>query len=804
MDSVQTLPPASDFSPSAFSFLNDKFRTKDSFAQAPSLVSELEAQCFDLDQALVELNRSLGAGLVSYASFSGQIHGLFNNVNAKLNDLRSSTCSSSTISDGASGEKNGKAGNIFREELPALAKEVAKLETVRVYAETALKLDTLVGDIEDAVSYTMNKNLRKHSSTQNSEEVRMLAIRTLKTTEEMLTSITRRHPQWKHLVSAVDYRVDRALAILRPHAIADYRALLASLGWPPPLSALNSDAGNANQVLNPLSSMQSDLKLKYSENFLALCNLQELQRQRKARQLEGHDREVALHQPLWAIEELVNPISLASQRHFSKWVDKPEFIFTLVYKITRDYVDSVDELLQPLVDKAKLVGYSCREEWISAIVTSLSTHLAKEIFPVFISQLDEESVTGVQSPARISWLHLIDLMISFDKRIKSLVEQSGILLSFEEDEILQKISSLSVFCDRPDWLDLWAEIELNDTLDKLKPDTDDERNWRKRVEVVALSSSPDDHKPPLVSSTFLRHLASVIDRCRSLPSVSLRSRFLRLVGVPIIRKFFDCMLVRCQEAEGLTALTDDDALTKVVISINAAHYFESVLKEWSEDVFFLEMGMDQDDKVELSINSNINSGGFPESPGKGIFDEEMRKFEEFRAEWVEKISLVILRGFDTRSRDYVKNRKQWQEKGEEGWTLSKTLIEALDYLQAKISLVEVHLNSRDFVGIWRSLAAGIDRLIFGGILTSNVKFHNSGVERFGRDLDVLFGIFGAWCLRPEGFFPKVSEGLKLLRMDENKAQECLAGGDRWLKESGIRHLSIAEVEKIVKSRVFTS
>lgn len=35
--------------------------------------------------------------------------------------------------------------------------------------ETALKLDTLVGDIEDAVSHTMNKNLRKHSSVQNSE-----------------------------------------------------------------------------------------------------------------------------------------------------------------------------------------------------------------------------------------------------------------------------------------------------------------------------------------------------------------------------------------------------------------------------------------------------------------------------------------------------------------------------------------------------------------------------------------------------------------------------------------------------------
>lgn len=35
--------------------------------------------------------------------------------------------------------------------------------------ETALKLDNLIGDIEDAVSYTMSKNTRRHSSDQNSE-----------------------------------------------------------------------------------------------------------------------------------------------------------------------------------------------------------------------------------------------------------------------------------------------------------------------------------------------------------------------------------------------------------------------------------------------------------------------------------------------------------------------------------------------------------------------------------------------------------------------------------------------------------
>ncbi|XP_059645119.1 RINT1-like protein MAG2 [Cornus florida] len=808
MDSmIETLPPVSSLSPSILTFLNDKLHSGDNLHEAPSLVLELQARCLDLDQNLTDLNRRLETSLVAYDSYSDRIGGFFGDINAKLSDLQSSTSCSGSLSDGRSGKGSGRSEQILDEELLSLVKEVARIETVRMYAETALKLDNLVGGVEDAVSSTMNRNLVKRTSTQNSEETRLLAIKSLKLTEDVLTSVTKTRPQWARLVSAVDHRVDRALAILRPQAIADHRALLASLGWPPSLSVLNSsnlDSGKSAEVSNPLFTMQGELKHQYCENFLALCSLQELQSRRKSRQLEGHNREVALHQPLWAIEELVNPISIASQRHFSKWVDKPEFIFALVYKITRDYVDSMDELLQPLVDEAMLSGYSCREEWISAMVSSLSMYLAKEIFPIYVGQLDEESVTGVQSQAGISWLHLVDLMIAFDKRVRSLIVHSGILLSLQEDGNLQKISSLSVFCDRPDWLDLWAEIELRDTKDKLKPVMEDERSWSAKIQGAVLLSGPEDCKSPAISSSFLRRLSSVIDRCRTLPSIHLRSRFVRLAGAPVIQFFLDCLLIRCQEAEGLTALTDDDALVKVTKSINAARYFESVLKEWCEDVFFLEMGLNQDDQLGEAVSESISIGKSLEGPGIGILDEEIGKLEDFRMEWVEKLSTVVLRGFEARCRDYLKNRKQWQDRIEDGTMVSKTFVAALDYLQGKMSILEEGLNGMDFVVVWRNSATGVDHLIFNSILVNNVKFYDGGVERLGNDLAVLFGVFGAWCLRPESFFPKLSEGFKLLKMEEKQLQASLGGGEKWLKENGIRHLSVAEAQKIVKNRVYMS
>ncbi|XP_010503377.1 PREDICTED: RINT1-like protein MAG2 isoform X1 [Camelina sativa] len=795
MDAIKPLPQVSSFSASVFSFLDDRFRDAGDLSHSPGLVSELRTEISELDQRLAGLNRQLESGLASYASFSDRVGGLFVEVNAKLAHLSSSsTCVPRSPSDGGNEEEETTTEHVAGEELPSLAKEVAQVESVRAYVETALKLDTLVGDIEDAVMSSMNKNLRT-SRSSGFEEVRLHAIKTLKTTEEILSSVARRHPRWARLVSAVDHRVDRALAMMRPQAISDYRALLSSLGWPPQISTLTS-ASKSEDVHNPLFTMEGSLKSQYCGNFHALCSLQGLQLQRKSRQLGSHKGEnVLFHQPLWAIEELVNPLTVASQRHFTKWSEKPEFIFELVFKITKDYVDSMDELLQPLVDEAKLAGYSCREEWVSAMVSSLSLYLVKEIFPIYVGQLSEATESDLRSEAKVSWLHLIDLMISFDKRVQSLVSQSGIL-SLQEDGNLLRISSLSVFCDRPDWLDLWAEIELDERLVKFKAEIDYDRNWTVKVQDELISTS-NVYRPPIISSIFLQHLSSIIERSKSVPAIYLRARFLRLAAAPTIQKFLDCVLLRCQEAEGLTALTENNDLVKVSNSINAGHYIESVLEEWSEDVFFLEMGTGQHDPQEIPGLENFTE------PSEGIFGDEFEKLEKFRLEWINKLSVVVLRGFDARTRDYIKNRKQWQEKKDKEWTVSRTLVGALDYLQGKTSIIEENLNKEDFTAMWRSLASEIDRLFFNSILMANVKFSNDGVERFKGDMEVLYGVFRAWCVRPEGFFPKLSEGLTVLKMEEKQVKDGLSRGAKWLRENGVRYLSEAEAKKVAKSRVFS-
>ncbi|KAL9228775.1 hypothetical protein vseg_004319 [Gypsophila vaccaria] len=792
-----TLPVTTALSTAAKAFLNTTFRPNDdlNLAESTHLVTELDAECSRLTRQLGDLTRHLDSLLVSYASSSDRIGAAFGGVRRRFEDLESVSSSFVCSSDGG-GEQ------MVVEELPALAKEVKMVETVRDYAETTLKLNQLVGEIEDEVSSVMNRTLKKHSTTQSLQESHTSAITTLNLVEDVLVSVMKDHPQWARLVSAADERVNRALAVLRPQAIADHRTLLSSLGWPPPLSTLsysNLDSGRTSEVPNPLSAMHGELKNNYSESFLALCSLQQLQRRRKLRQLDGYRTSVTHYQPLWGIEELVNPLCLASHTHFQRWIEKPEFIFALVYKITRDYIDSVDELLQPLVDKAMLTGYSCREEWISSMVTSLSTYLAKEIFSAYCSRLNEENTADVGLQTRMSWLHLVDLMISFDKRIQALAAHSGIIDSAEYS-LSQRMSSLSVFCDRPDWLETWAEIELGSLLDKLKPEMEDDRNWKIKTQGTLIPGS-DDYKSPVISFILLEQVELVIERCKSLPTVVLRSRFVRLVGAPIIQEHVNCLLTKCLEAEGLTALADDDALARVATSINSARHVGSVLRVRSDDDFFLEMDLENEDRFDEPYESSLFAG-INEEIESGVFKEEIRGLETFRKEWVDKITNVVLMEFEAQTRDYVRNKKQWQEKVEEGWTVTQSFVVALDHLQGKISKLQEGLNAEDFITIWKGVAKGIDRLIFTNILSSNAKFHDGGVVRLGGDMDVLFGVFKSWCLRSEGFFPRVSEGLRLLKMEENELQDIFPQGETWMKNNKFRHLSRSEAEKIAKSRVF--
>ncbi|PHT33961.1 26S protease regulatory subunit 7 [Capsicum baccatum] len=114
---------------------------------------------------------------------------------------------------------------------------------------------------------------------------------------------------------------------------------------------IKSSLSGVNGLPKVFEALARTLSMPKPKSPIEPPNLQELQRQRKFHQHEGQNRKITLHQPPWSMKELVNPISIASQIHFSMRVD----------------ISIVDELMQPLVDEAMLSGYNYREEWIPAM-----------------------------------------------------------------------------------------------------------------------------------------------------------------------------------------------------------------------------------------------------------------------------------------------------------------------------------------------------------------------------------------------------------------------------------------------------
>ncbi|KDP34517.1 hypothetical protein JCGZ_11067 [Jatropha curcas] len=413
------LPRQSELSSGQIEFLNQHLRThEDLSSKAPLLLTDLTDNFADLEANILNLQRNLMKRTVSWICRSFGAKSSLANLNFKLENLSLQTSHYGICS---------KIQKVLCEELTQLAKCLKRIENIREYVDTALQLEALVGDLEDAIYSVGDCYARNMFSTkiftslistdfETKQERLLRAIKGMNNIEDVLVDVVKFHPQWSHLLESVDIRVDKILAIVRPQILADHRALLGSLGWPPKLLTLKVDSGESASFPNPLVLMEGEKRKYYSQSFLGLCTLQHLQTRREDRQHNIFGRKECFMK-FWAIDELVSPIASRMEHHFSKWAEQPEFMFALVYKITRDFIVGVDDVLQPLIDRARLTSYSAREAWVSAMVQMLSGFLARGVVSVLAERYKEKHM---KSEVISSWLHLIDHAVAFDKRMQLL------------------------------------------------------------------------------------------------------------------------------------------------------------------------------------------------------------------------------------------------------------------------------------------------------------------------------------------------------------------------------------------------
>ncbi|XP_050152588.1 RINT1-like protein MAG2L [Malus sylvestris] len=777
--STLSLPKPIDISSDQLRFLNHHFPAQeDVLHKAPPLLAALRSHYSDLNSHLQALQTALTQRTVSWIRLSSSAKTTLHNLHISLQNL------SLLTSQYGSGLK--KLQRVLGTELPQLAREVLRIETIRSYLETTLQLEARVGDLEDAVFCFVNfhggkmfSGMLSNSSDAGTKHEKLLqAIKALNDLE-VLVDVMKLQPQWHHLLTSVDGRVDKTLAILRPQVFADHRSLLASLGWPPKLSTSQIESEKIAGLPNPLVLMQGEKRKSYSNSFLALCALQHLQTRREKRQLNLLGQEVCMIQ-LWAIDELVSPIASRLEYHFSKWIDQPELIFALAHKTTRGFIAGVDDVLQPLIDKARLVNYSAKEAWVAAMVQLLSEFLAKSIFTDLAERYKDKQM---KSEVIELWLHLVDLIVLFDKQMQSLVS-SDVTLFLTESERVESlsgsISALMVFCKRPDWLKIWGKIELKNACRKFKTDLKSERAWlvdEKHQDALQLDtefeqfllSTREDYRAPLIAESALRITWEMVEKCQTMPSTLARIQFVRSTAVRFLWYFFKVLLLRCNKTEISPDNLDDDALVRLSGSVNASKYVESKLRQWSDDVNFLEMKVAENDTSDQEKDDSTEIS---------FFREEIKSLSELATNWLLEIISVLLRQFETLSWEYVQKVKHYDQQLEGSTpveisaamdiTISVDFIEPLDVLRSHLMLLRMRLNPKDFLDLWRSVSEGLDHFISSSGIGCGIQPFDNRIKQFETDMQALFSVFQPFCVRPEAFFPRTIETIKLLKMNKGR------------------------------------
>ncbi|XP_020404237.1 RINT1-like protein MAG2L isoform X2 [Zea mays] len=765
--------------PSVRGFLDAHFASPDDLAAAPALAELLRRECDGLDASLRRAEARLGAAAASWLARYSE---------ARANLLRVRSRGGRLVAEDDGAEAVRTVG------LPALVREIQRIDTIRLYAEATLQLESLVGNLEDAAfsivrqapKSKLSSILRKSNETEWKQGKLLHAVDAVKDIERELVRISTSRPQWANLVMAVDSRVDKTLSILRPQALTDYRALLASLGWPPSLSSPDTEKDKYPQIPNPLVLMNEGNKARYSQSFQALCALQHVQGNRESRlcqtakvtpalaDLKYFTRTACFDNGLWAIDELVHPIASRMEYHFVKWSEQPEFIFTLVYKITKDFMDGVDDVLQPLIDQARLVGLSAKESWVTGMVKILVGYLERQIFPALVCSYQDHATVG-KPEVDSSWLHLNDVMISFDKRMQLLAD-SGI----------QKMTSLS------------------EAQDKLKSEMEDETSWscsgqhdqRGHMEnsTKFLLSTREDYKAPPVCEFVTKTALSMVERGRVLPNRGMQIQYNRSSSVRFLNGFFLVLRERCEALQLSNTALEDHSLSKTSCAINAARYCENVLREWDEDTTFLDMG-----------------------PQGSLYTDEIGFLVKLGTDHLEQILSWVLLEFEDLSWEYVQSIGSWSGQtilddeilDEENTGVSPGFVPSLDVLMDRTAKLKRYLNSKDFLDLWRSIAEGLDYYIYSSIRWAEVSFSDPGITQLRVDIKALLHIFRPFCSRPEAFLPFLSESLRLLTMKKSDAQ-CLletlmddTKSDDCLKREGLHHVNASQAAKILSSRKFS-
>jgi hypothetical protein len=469
--------------------------------------------------------------------------------------------------------------------------------------------------------------------------------------------------------------------------------------------------------------------------------------------------------PLLPMEVMAEPLGLRFRFHFygekpTNRLDKPEYFLSHILDVLETHNKFMSDHVQPIIDaqnSKSSVGDALLSDAVSAFITAL--------LPLVIAKSVQLLPQIETQPQLLS--HFVHELMAFDK---TLMEYWGYQPT--TDLLIDwKGLTWEVF-NTHGYFSSWLKAEKEFALSRYRSIRDSPDGGEIDLEATGLRTT----KPTKAAIRVNDLLATVTERYRDLSSFSDKLRFLMDVQIAIFDDYhshllggFQAFIASSHTAgrllQGQAAADPNVAGVKGLESLakvfGSAEYLEDKMSDWSNELFFLEMWDELQDRASggktadaqvgrgLSIgdvaaktSATINATGEDAGPGDGgaLFDETASSYRRLKERAEAEILRLLERDVRNGMAAFTRS-SQWSSisSGEfesENLLPSSSLDPALQVLSTQLGFLATVLGPASLHRIVRQVCLFVETEIFDNVLLRH-SFSSAGVAQLCCDVSAL-------------------------------------------------------------------
>ncbi|XP_042597079.1 RAD50-interacting protein 1-like isoform X1 [Cyprinus carpio] len=429
------------------------------------------------------------------------------------------------------------------------------------------------------------------------------------------------------------------------------------------------------------------------------------------------------------------PLSKRFRYHFTgnrqtNNLSKPEWYLTQVLIWMGNSSNFMDEKIQPVLDRAG-AKVNARVELCRGLLTLAQEKLAQDAPRL----LYDDAL----------FCHLVDEVLQFEKELRGTHSYPrtypGVLHILLEETVFQK----------------WLSVERKMAVEKVDAMLSAEGAWSSQYKDI---TDMDELKAPDCAETFMTLLLVITERYRSLPCPRAQLSFLALQKELV--DDFRIRLTQVMKEESRQPLSP-----RYCAILNAANYISTVLSDWGDNVFFLQL-----QQAAVSVGEEIlgplgatETGRLASLEGS-LFEALLALLERLRGDMLGRLLDAVMRDVKEKAQTYCKDR--WislpSQNDQATMSLSSSACPMMLCLRDHLLQLQQMLCLPLFQTFWQGLAERLDNFIYEDLILYN-HFNEGGVAQLQYDMTRnLFPLFGHYCKRPENFFKHVKEACIILTL----------------------------------------